>query len=265
MESDLLRLILLGFGTFLVIVIWIGDRMRRRHVSQARPVQRRQPVIHESDADVASEQDDVAPAPSISMRVDDEMPREVEPLVLLPTDTLELGKDDEVSPGLLFEAHDSHDYLHPSVIDEDLPRKVLVINVVARGGAKLSGEQIQAAVKQVELVPGEMSIYHRRDSADLQATLFSMASMVEPGRFPLKRMREFETPGLTLFTQLPGVRDGMVIYSDMLFTAERLSTLLHADLQDERHHKLTKQSIEHTRTGIIEHRRQLQLLRMKRR
>ena len=55
-------------------------------------------------------------------------------------------------------------------------------------------------------------------------------------------MAAFTTPGLSLFTQLPGVRDGIEIYNDMLAVGGRLATLLHAELQDERHNKLTRQN-----------------------
>ena len=70
-------------------------------------------------------------------------------------------------------------------------------------------------------------------------------------------------PGLLMFTQLPGVEDGLVIYSDMLYTAERLRALLGGVLQDESRSALSKQQIEHTRDLILEHRRKVQLARMK--
>ena len=49
-----------------------------------------------------------------------------------------------------------------------------------------------------------------------------------------------------------------------LSTAERLADLLHAELQDERHNKLTRQMQEHTRESIIEHRRKIRLARSRR-
>jgi len=67
-----------------------------------------------------------------------------------------------------------------------------------------------------------------------------------------------------LFTQLPGVQDGLSIYSDMLFTAERLAALLNVELHDESRSVLTRQTIEHTREKILEHRSQLERLRRRR-
>ncbi len=91
-----------------------------------------------------------------------------------------------------------------------------------------------------------------------------MASLVEPGTFPVKAMDEFDTPGLALFTQLPGPGDSLAIFSDMLFTAQRLAALLNGELQDETHSALTKQTVEHIRSQILEHRRLVQLARSRR-
>ena len=49
----------------------------------------------------------------------------------------------------------------------------------------------------------------------------------------------------------------------MLFTAERVSAVLDGELQDETHSVLTKQTIEHIRGEIMEHRRKVQLARLK--
>jgi len=148
-------------------------------------------------------------------------------------------------------------------LPDSVPSKILQINVVARG-EPFSGERIQAACREVELVPGDMSIFHRHLAGGRKPkVLFSMASLVEPGTFPMDSMGAFHTPGLTLFAQLPGPRDGLAIFSDMLFTAERLATLLAGELQDGTHSALTRQTVEHMREGILEHRRQIQLARKK--
>ncbi|MEW8210770.1 MAG: cell division protein ZipA C-terminal FtsZ-binding domain-containing protein, partial [Candidatus Thiodiazotropha taylori] len=107
------------------------------------------------------------------------------------------------------------------------------------------------------------SIYHRLSSDSRQAPQFNLASMVEPGTFPSENVEQFTTPGLTLFTQLPVPGDSMAVFSDLLFTAERLAALLDGELQDDTHSALTKQTIEHLRGQIIEHRRQVQLARSK--
>jgi cell division protein ZipA len=109
-----------------------------------------------------------------------------------------------------------------------------------------------------------MNIFHRYEHPGRKSrVLFSLASMVEPGHFPLDDMSGFSTPGVTLFAQFPGPRDSLATFSDMLFTAERLAAMLDAELQDESHSALTRQTIEHIREEILEHRRQIQLARKK--
>jgi cell division protein ZipA len=143
----------------------------------------------------------------------------------------------------------------------DLPRLILQINVAARGG-HFEGPDIMRAVQGVRMHAGEMDIFHRHDGVDgAGRVLYSMASMVNPGTFPLHAMEDFRTPGLTLFAQLPGSWDDLAVFSDMLSCAERLATELGGDLEDDSHSRLSKQTIEHIRSQITEHRRRVQLLR----
>ena len=285
MDPDLLRLILLVLGILLVLAIYLRDRYKRtgrRRPPGARPAagRRQQPVFNEPDSELEAEpepgleskpavappaakkeQPDAVPAPheplpAISASRD---PEEPEPLTLTVDDALASDDKPPETTELNFSAFGETDYLHldPELYRE-VPRQVVQINLRARG-MDFTGEQILRAAAEVELQPGELDIFHRRDSDSGDMALFSMASMLEPGFFPLKNMQDYSTPGLTLFTQLPGIKDGLAIYSDMLFTAERLSAILNAELQDETHSALSRQTIEHTRELILEHRRQVQL------
>jgi hypothetical protein len=142
-----------------------------------------------------------------------------------------------------------------------VPKKIVQINVMRKSGP-FSLAEIQRAAKEVDLHYGEMGIYHRETAA--KHTLFSMASMVEPGTFPQGKKADFATPGLTLFAQIPGPRDGIAVFSDMLMTAERMATMLDAVLYDDTRSKLTRQSIDHTRDSIAEHLRKVAILKNKR-
>lgn len=188
--------------------------------------------------------------------------QKAEPVMLQAGDELPAVGESQFTLDLEFNAHGDSDYLNidPALLDE-VPRLIVQINVMSRR-RPFSAQQILYATAQVELNYGEMNIYHRQ--TDAGQVLFSMASVVEPGTFPGNADESFSTPGLSMFTQLPGARDGLAIYADMLFTAERLSALLDAVLQDESRSKLTKQSIEHTREKILEHRHQIELLRRRR-
>ena len=184
---------------------------------------------------------------------------QVEPLALTPQDEVLPGGDDQFTLDLAFNAHSEADYLNidPALMDQ-VPRLIVQINVMSKD-KPFSLAQVRNACAQVDLKYGDMHIYHRH--TDSGQVLFSLANMVEPGTFPAGQSATFSTPGLSLFTQLPNVREGIAIYADMLFTAERLAAMLDAVLKDESRNKLTKQRIEHTREAILEHSRQIQLLR----
>lgn len=267
MDADLLRLILLAAGVALVVGIYFADRYRRGRAMQQHEVtppdsfnDRAQPIDEEPEG---FEQDPaLADVPSVSLSDD-------EPLRLNEWDEVRSDEpafksdQDELDLDLDFNALDDTDYLHTAQADDDLPRLILQISITPHHAEHFTGEQILAATKAVELKHGDMDIYHRHDNRAQRLVLYSMASMVEPGTFPSKKMADYVTPGLTLFTQLPGPRDGLAIYSDMLFTAERLAVLLDAELKDETRSVLSKQTIEHTRERIIDHRRKLTLARSK--
>ncbi len=195
----------------------------------------------------------------LGIQLDGPISSEAEPASAMLDESMTANRESQFTLDLEFNAHGDSDYLSldPALMNE-VPRLIVQINVMHKD-RPFTAAKIQAAAAEVDLKYGEMNIYHRE--TDAGQVLFSMASVVEPGTFPKGKDESFSTPGMTLFTQLPGARDGLAIYADMLFTAERLSAILDAVLQDERRHKLTKQSIEHTREGILEHRRQIQLLR----
>ena len=144
----------------------------------------------------------------------------------------------------------------------DVPDLIIQINVRARK-TPFEGPAIVKAMQETGLHLSNQAIYQRLASDGTRKVLYSLASMVNPGVFPVKAMDDFATPGLTLFAQLPGPADGMLIFSDMLYTAERLAAMLVGDLQDDTHSALTKQTIEHLRERIMEHKRQIQIARRK--
>jgi len=253
MDSDLLRLILLILGVLLVAGIYLWDRFKRRSLQMPRRLRKsaRKPHLEPTLDGEAAADDSLPPGESVG-----------EPVVQHRWDTPTEDKDSQLAMELTFSAQGESDYLHidPALLDE-VPRLIVQVVLVARDGP-VSGEQIREALQTVDMRFGEMNIYHRLN-AHGQA-LFSLASVVEPGSFPENQNEDFSTPGLVLFTQLPGVQEGLSIYSDMLFTGERLAALLNAELHDESRSVLTRQTIEHTRDRILEHRRQLERLRRKR-
>ncbi len=280
MNPDLVRLILIVFGVVLVAGIYLWDRYKR---AVPRPqASRRSPAEMSMDADAieqaaASRQEPhmeeaIESIPQLRLdEVDEDLPPVAtvsRPQRALDPEPEELGEwsgvardtDPQFTMDLNFDAHGDGDYLSTDpALYAEVERKLVVINIVARDGS-FAGPAIEKACKANDLKLGDMSIYHRYEGSGGRV-LFSMASMVEPGNFPAGGMAGFATPGLVIFTQLPGVRDGVEVYDEMLATANRLGELLHGELQDERHNKLTRQMEKHIRESIIEHRRRIKLAR----
>jgi len=280
MDPDFLRLILLVLGVLLVAGIYLWDRYKRAGrqfrtlkrspgamsfdsaVIDDGAAERAEPTMHdavESIPEMRVHESDAGSDPADVLAQTESM-LDPEPEDLGEWSDAKHDHEPQFSMDLNFDAHGDSDYLHtdPTLHDE-VERKLVVINLVARGGT-IPGSAIEQACRAVDLELGDMSIYHRHAGGG-DRVLFSMASMVEPGSFPADDMAGFATPGLSLFTQLPGVRDGVVIYDEMLAVADRLAALLHVELQDERHNKLTRQMRDHTRESIIDHRRRIKLAR----
>ena len=271
MDADRLRLILLLAGIVLVVVIYAWDRYKRsRQRLRGLSLRQARKMRKQYGLDEIQEEDLVPSFSAVESKRESEpeatgqvvadrsipAPEEAEKSAPVAART-----EPAVQPDLDFSAIESDDYLHADLaLQEDLPQLVVQIGVVSREG-RFSGPEIEAAMQEAGLRPGAMAIYHRHDDRYPDRVLFSVASMVEPGSFPFDDMQRFSTPGLLFFTQLPGVRDGMEIYSDMLFAANQVAGALDGLLQDENRSALSKQSIQHTRDLIAEHRRKLRLAR----
>jgi cell division protein ZipA len=139
--------------------------------------------------------------------------------------------------------------------------KVVVVYVGAHEGQRFEGEQIAAALEAVRMVPGEHRIWHRRGRSELgRFTLFSVASMVEPGYLdPEQTLARLQTPGLAFFLQLPLPVDSEEALDAMLASAYHVSRHLDGLLLDSTRSTLTRQVAEHLREQLREHRRQLHI------
>ncbi len=285
MNADILRLILFLGGVGLILGIYFWDR-HKKVTSRVHAIKRAQ-FESESELSMSEIEGDVPASESEEFSITGTTdlnetipPADSEPLDSEDIDLAlgELGQmvrsdgqpeDQDDLPikekqGAFSFTTDEMDLHLNDYADADLPVLILQLNIVASQAEGFAGNAILRASKEVELEYGEFNIFHRfADPAKKGHVLFSMASMVEPGSFLLKEMSSFSTPGLTLFCQLPGPKDGVAVFADMLFTAERLAALLQGELQDETHSVLSKQTIEHLRETVLEHGRQVQLVRSK--
>jgi cell division protein ZipA len=276
MDADILRLILFVSGVGLILGIYFWDRHKKINArvhairkaqletadSPGAATERVDPRWSDTPQSEASGEPRVGPG-AVAVPHDKALAADLEQLGRMVHEPYLEAEPKRGQESFSFTAEDP-DEVRDELLRDGLPCLILQINVVASSGT-FSGEDILRVAGDVELEHGDLNIFHRYDATGRRPrVIFSMASMLEPGVFPLDKMDTFRTPGLVLFGQLPGPKDGLVAFSDMLFTAERLAALLEGELQDETHSVLSKQTIEHIRGRILEHRRQLQLALSKR-
>ena len=128
---------------------------------------------------------------------------------------------------------------------------VIVLNVMTKDNRRFAGLDILDALYANDLQHGEMMIFHRYpDSGGSERPIFSLANTVEPGTFNLDTIEQVQTPGLSLFMQLPGPVESRDAFELMLKTGRNLAQQLGGDLCDERRSVLTLQTIGHIKEQI---------------
>ncbi len=273
MDVNILRIILIVLGGGLILGIYLWERRKRAH-EQGHTIRRSQeqrlePTLGAGDGELGTpvEEDDGL---DDALHELEELVSEEQPARAAAAQPAKRREQNERIHSLT-ETRPPDRHADDPVADTDqhedgdpaIPILILQINVVTKDNA-FEGMDIVRAIQGQRMEVGDMNIFHHHDeSQPKKPVLFSMASMVKPGTFPLESMEDFKTPGLTLFAQLPAPGDGMDLFTKMLTTAEHLAAELGGELQDETHSRLTKQTIEHLRSQILEHRRRMRLAKSK--
>lgn len=129
--------------------------------------------------------------------------------------------------------------------------RIVTIYVAARDSGTIAGAELVVAAEKAGLEFGDMGIFHRlvEGRPDL-GPIFSVANMIKPGSFDMARIAELRTPGLTFFMTLPGPVRALDGWDTMLPAAQRLAELLDAQVLDENHNALGRQTIQHLRDDL---------------
>jgi cell division protein ZipA len=128
-------------------------------------------------------------------------------------------------------------------------RKILVLRLAA-GNTQIAGERLRSAFAARGLVYGKYDIFHHVHTTG--ETLFSVASMVEPGSFDLQNMGTTQYSGITLFAQLPGPLSGEEVFEELLSCAKQLQSVVGGTLQDDRGALLNSPRIQRIRQEIAD-------------
>jgi cell division protein ZipA len=128
-------------------------------------------------------------------------------------------------------------------------RKIISLRLAAPG-QRFPGEALRSAMEAESLQFGRYDVFHRLH--DDGTSIFSVASMMEPGTFELDRMPSQQYSGVTMFTQLPGPVPGVNALRDLVACGKRLQEVLGGTLQDERGVPLTVHRIDRLRQDVID-------------
>ena len=163
---------------------------------------------------------------------------------------------EEVDPGMTAElpARDSVDAPTLGMSSTPQPRRIerrkIISLRLAAPGQRFPGEALRSAMEAESLQFGRYDVFHRLH--DDGTSIFSVASMMEPGTFELDRMPGQQYSGVTMFAQLPGPVPGVNALRDLVACGKRLQEVLGGTLQDERGVPLTAHRIDRLRQDVID-------------
>lgn len=134
----------------------------------------------------------------------------------------------------------------------DVPQKIVTLRLIARNGGAFRGDELILSLRGIGLRHGKFGIFHQFEGNDEEKSVFSAASLVEPGSFDLTNIKEQEIPGISLFLIIPGPIDGVEAFDRMMESARAVAQTLDGELLDETGSTLSIQRERYMREEIIQ-------------
>lgn len=141
----------------------------------------------------------------------------------------------------------------PNIAESDAPQKIVTVRIVAREKKSFHGDELILSMRGIGLRHGKFGIFHRYNGNDEGQTVFSAASLVEPGSFDMQNIKSQEIPGISLFLVLPGPIESVEAFDMMLAAARTLTQSLSGELLDESGSTLSIQRERYLREEIIQY------------
>jgi cell division protein ZipA len=201
-----------------------------------------------SDLEHEMEEKDVVEEPVIEDEIVD---------VELPPELAELqdGEEPETKPDVDLEVNSAKEEPGKQEPKQqelilDIEPLVLVLSVMATDDVMFVGKDIRQVLEEEKLEFGDMDVFNFFIE-DKQHPIFSVASIIEPGVFDLDSINEYETPGIILFSQLPGSISGAEAFDILLNKSRKIAEKLGGQVCDDRRNRLTEQATTHYRDKIV--------------
>ncbi len=132
------------------------------------------------------------------------------------------------------------------------PQKIVTLRLIGREKKPFQGDELILSMRGIGLRHGKFGIFHRYDGNDESRTVFSAASLVEPGSFDLTNIKDQQIPGISLFLVLPGPVENVEAFDMMMAAARALAQSLDGELLDESGSTLSIQRERYLREEIIQ-------------
>lgn len=259
-----LRLILLGIGLLIIAAIYLWGTSKQK--SQDRALTRkltsfkRDPVedakvmpVYDEDVEVSVE----ALSEMDAFLTNPEAPDINAPDFSLPTKTAMVNEVD-LDLTLSDKSSDMKKLSQESVDDESRQQKsehqIIKFLIKAAPGKLFIGDNILGATNVVGMKFGHMNIFHHYGLAGMESdeSIFSLASLYEPGYFEPDKMDTYQTRGLTLFMQLPAPIDNIQAFDLLQETAMRLADLLQGEIWSSMHDPIDAKTLQAMRDLVAE-------------
>ena len=129
-------------------------------------------------------------------------------------------------------------------------QKIVTVRVCAPSDMRWSGAALLAAFEAHGLSYGRYQVFHRRHIDG--SSLFSVASLTEPGSFDVAQMPTQHFKGVTFFAVLPGPVDSLLTVDEMVAAACGLAGALPGIVQDGKGVTLSEEKMAEMRDDVAQ-------------
>ena len=259
-----LRLILLGIGLSIILIIYLWgtfkqksqDRARTRKITSFKqgPVEDvnampRYDEVDEISVETPAEMDAFLANPDASDINTSDFSLPIKTAMVDEVD-LNLSLSDELIDQII----QPQELAEDESSEQDNESQIITFLIKAAPGKTFFGDNILAATNIVGLKFGDMNIFHHYgvEGMESEESIFSLASMHEPGYFEMDKMETYQTRGLTLFMQLPAPIDNILAFDLMQETAMRLTDMLQGEIWSSKNYPIDAKTLQAMRDIIAE-------------